>query len=210
MWEARFRTDFIGSLPNSVFRLDVCIYAWEFQYIQLRFASFIDVCVPAFNSVPSFQPPLHWETQFIASLAFWASFQASPFTSLLARFSVPSKLRIRLVFQSSVPSISLRWKTFLCSLASVPSAKLSSHLRVCRQTSSNLAPWPQRVQACRSAPGWCTSDNMSLLETYYRWGRASAVRVHVSTQIVVCEPSKWPYVHDNPLHERDGVLDQNP
>ena len=49
--------------------------------------------------------------------------------------------------------------------------------------------------------GWGTSDNMSLRETYSRWGRVHVVRVGNQRVIVTCEPSKWSLVHDNRLHE---------
>ena len=66
--------------------------------------------------------------------------QASPFASLLACFSVPSKLRVRLVFQSSVPSDFASLKNLSGSL-SVPS-RFAFRVRklTCRQTSSNYHP----------------------------------------------------------------------
>ena len=84
------------------------------------------------------------------SLAILSFVQASPFASLLACFSVPSKLGIRLVFQSSVPSDFASLKNLSGSL-SVPSSSpywfaFSSHMW--RRLRLLSLPWPQKTQAC--------------------------------------------------------------
>ena len=52
-----------------------------------------------------------------------------------------------------------------------------------------MSPWSSKeLKLVDLREGVCTSDNMSLLETYYRWGRARVVRAHV---VVVCEHLRW-------------------
>ena len=140
----------------------------------------------AIHSVPSFH------------LLDWASF--SSFTSPLAHLSVPSSFAFGLVFQSSVPSdfaslenlsgcIRFPHSAFWVRLLRFPQLS-SPHTYVCRKTSSTYHPDLKEFKLVDLRQWVCTSDNMSLLETYYRWGRMCAVRVGDTRVIVTCEPSK--------------------